>query len=42
VTVLRTSRVASGESSFEPHSEQNFAPSAFACPQFEQSTTGEV
>ena len=43
VTVLRTSREgATGASSFVPHSEQNFAPSAFPCPQFGQSTTGEV
>jgi hypothetical protein len=31
-----------GASSFAPHSEQNFAPSAFPCPQFGQTATGEV
>jgi hypothetical protein len=42
VTVLRSSRVAAGASSLAPHSEQNFASSAFSCPQFGQSITVEV
>jgi len=33
---------SAGASTLAPHSEQNFAPSAFPYPQFDQTATGEV